>query len=65
MQSFLPYLLGVLLLAILGVLVFGVVTMGRGGAGAGERSNRLMRWRVILQFAALAIILLFFLISGR
>ena len=64
MEQFLSYLLGALLLVILAVLVFGVVTMGRGGSGAGARSNRLMRWRVGLQFAALAIIVLFFLLQG-
>jgi Hypoxia induced protein conserved region len=56
MTSYLTYLLGALLLAILGVLVYGVVTMGRGGT----RSNRLMRWRIGLQFAALVVILLLF-----
>lgn len=64
MAQILSYLLGALLVVILGVLIFGVVTMGRGGPGAGRRSNRLMRWRVGLQFAALAIILLFFLFKG-
>jgi len=63
MEQFLSYLLGALLVAILAVLVFGVVTMGRGRA-AGARSNRLMRWRVGLQFAALAVIVLFFLLKG-
>jgi hypothetical protein len=60
MALYLSYLLGGLLLAILGVLVFGVVGMGRGG---GRRSNLLMRWRIGLQFAALAVILLMFLLQ--
>jgi hypothetical protein len=40
--------------------VYGVVGMGRGG---GRRSNLLMRWRIGLQFAALAVILLMFLLQ--
>jgi hypothetical protein len=37
------------------VIVAGFVNMFRGGAGAPERSQTLMRWRVGLQFLALAI----------
>jgi hypothetical protein len=61
MQELLSYLLGFALVAIAGVLLFGIVNMARGGAGASLRSNKLMRWRVGLQFAALAIIVLFML----
>jgi hypothetical protein len=37
------------------VVVAGFVNMFRGGGGAPERSQTLMRWRVGLQFLALAI----------
>ncbi len=63
MQELLSYLLGFALVVIAGVLVFGVVNLARGGAGASLRSNRLMRWRVGLQFAALAIIVLFMVVN--
>ncbi len=63
MQELLPYLLGLALVAIAGVLLFGVINMARGGAGASLRSNKLMRWRVGLQFAALAIIALFMVLN--
>ena len=63
MQELLSYLLGLVLVAIAGVLLFGVVNMARGGAGASLRSNKLMRWRVGLQFAALAIIALLMVLN--
>jgi Hypoxia induced protein conserved region len=50
----------VLMLATLGVLLAGVISLARGG-GDPVRSNQLMRWRVILQGAAL---LLFLLVMG-
>ncbi|MDP6705542.1 MAG: twin transmembrane helix small protein [Alphaproteobacteria bacterium] len=66
MDELLSYLLGFALVAIAGVLLFGVINMARGGASASLRSNKLMRWRVGLQFAALAIIVLFMVLSqGR
>ena len=49
-----------LMLATLGVLLAGVITLARGG-GDPVRSNQLMRWRVILQASAL---LLFLLVMG-
>lgn len=41
-----------LMLATLGVLLIGVAGLARGGSDP-ARSNRLMRWRVMLQAAAL------------
>lgn len=49
-----------LMLATVGVLLAGVVGLARGG-GDPMRSNRLMRWRVLLQGAAL---LLFMIMMG-
>jgi len=49
-----------LMLATVGVLLAGVVGLARGG-GDPARSNQLMRWRVLLQGAAL---LLFLLVMG-
>ena len=54
MKSFLLILLGLAMLGTLGVLVTGMVGMVRGG-GSPARSNALMRWRVILQAAALVL----------
>ena len=55
MRDFLVILIGILMLATLGVLIVGMVGMVRGG-GDPARSNRLMRWRVILQGAALLLL---------
>jgi hypothetical protein len=52
MKMFLAILVGLLMLATLGVLFAGMFGLVRGG-GDPRRSNQLMRWRVILQGAAL------------
>jgi uncharacterized BrkB/YihY/UPF0761 family membrane protein len=57
MTQFLMILLLLVMVAIVAVLVAGMIGVARGGNP--ERSNRLMRWRVILQGAALVIFVLF------
>ena len=52
MKTFLTVMIVLLMLATLGVLIAGMVGLVRGG-GDPRRSNQLMRWRVILQGAAL------------
>jgi hypothetical protein len=52
MKTFLAILVGLLMLGTLGVLFAGLFGLVRGG-GDPARSNRLMRWRVLLQGAAL------------
>lgn len=52
MNTFLTILLVLTMAATLGVMLFGMITMGREG-GDPMRSNRLMRWRVILQAVSL------------
>ncbi|HEV7458290.1 MAG TPA: twin transmembrane helix small protein [Roseococcus sp.] len=53
MQTFLTFLVGLAMFATLGVLVAGMVGMARGGdAGL---SQKLMRYRVLFQFLALAL----------
>ncbi|WP_428487187.1 twin transmembrane helix small protein [Rhodopila sp.] len=53
---FFTVLMGVLLLAVLGVLIAGMVGMVREGDP--RRSNRLMQWRVILQGAAILLFII-------
>lgn len=63
MQTVLIILVATAMLATLGVLLAGVVGLARGADPA--RSNLLMRWRVLLQFTALALLfLLMWLIRG-
>jgi hypothetical protein len=52
MKTFLVILIVLLMFATLGVLFAGMLGLVRGG-GNPQRSNQLMRWRVILQGAAL------------
>ncbi len=54
MKTFLVVLLAIFMLGTLGVLFAGMVGLVRGG-GNPQRSNALMRWRVILQAAALVV----------
>jgi hypothetical protein len=54
MKTLLTVLLVLAMLATLGVLAMGVVGMLRGGDP--RRSNRMMRMRVVLQGAALAVL---------
>lgn len=60
---------GILVMIAVGVvglvLIAGFFNMFRGGDGAPERSQQLMRWRVALQFAALLVILAVLYIRGR
>jgi hypothetical protein len=51
-KTFLAILVALLMFATLGVLFAGLLGLVRGG-GNPVRSNQLMRWRVILQGAAL------------
>ena len=57
MKTVLVVLMVLAMLGTLGVLVAGMVGMVRSG-GDPARSNTLMRWRVILQTAALGLFLL-------
>jgi hypothetical protein len=59
MTGFLTFLLVLALLGVLGVLGAGVIGVARGGDPV--RSNRLMRWRVVLQGVALLIFVLLML----
>ena len=63
MSHLLPFLIGLLLLSVLAVLGTGVVAMLRGGDFNRKYGNKLMRLRVLLQFAAVILILLAMLAS--
>jgi hypothetical protein len=59
----LPWLIGLALVGVLGVLFAGLITMTRGGEENRRRSNLLMRWRIGTQAAAIALIVLYFLLT--
>ncbi len=64
MITFLTILVAVAMLATLGVLLVGIIGMVRGG-GDPARSNRLMRYRVLLQGAALLLFALLMTLMKR
>ena len=57
MHTFATIVVGLLMFAILGVLFAGLITMARGGSGA--TSNKLMRYRVLLQGVAILLLVIF------
>lgn len=61
MTNFFTLCLGLALLAVLATLGLGLFSMIKGGEFARKHANRLMRARVILQGAALALFILAFL----
>jgi hypothetical protein len=61
MVTFLMVLVGVCMVATLGVMFAGMIGLVRSEDGGGARSNALMRWRVALQFATVALFLLLLL----
>jgi phosphatidylglycerophosphate synthase len=63
METLLIILVAAAMLGTLGVLFAGVVGLARGGDPA--RSNALMRWRVLLQFGAIALFMLLVWLTGR
>ena len=56
MQVFIYILVAVALLVVLGTLGLGVVSVARGGEFNRKWGNRFMRWRVMAQAVAVAII---------
>ena len=56
-MGFEQIILMVALLAVAGILGWGVLTMARGGDYNVKNSNRIMRYRIIFQAVALIIII--------
>lgn len=59
------WLIVILGLAVVGVLALGIGGFAKGGEGRGKKSNKLMQWRIGLQFAAVLLIVLFVWLQGR
>jgi len=57
MKGFLEVVVGLLMLATLGVLIAGMVGLVRGSDDP-RRSNKLMQWRITLQAVALLLFML-------
>ena len=65
MSTVLPILIVVAMVATLGALALGLISMVRGGEFNAKHSNRVMRARVILQLAAIVLLGLLFLFSAK
>lgn len=50
-------LIAVAMLSVAGILLWGVITMARGGEYNKKNSNKIMRYRIVFQAAALFIFL--------
>jgi Hypoxia induced protein conserved region len=61
MKTVLTILVGICMLATLGVMLAGMLGLARSDGNA-ERSNTLMRWRVVLQGVTLALFALLLLV---
>ncbi|TNC70313.1 twin transmembrane helix small protein [Rubellimicrobium roseum] len=59
------YLVVAAVLLVLGILLFGVGSFGRGGDFNRRNANKIMRWRIYAQAAAIALILLYVFLRGR
>jgi uncharacterized membrane protein len=47
------------ILAVLAILMFGIGTFAKGGEFNRKHANKIMRWRIVAQFVAVLIVLLF------
>jgi hypothetical protein len=62
MNGFIATLMIVAMVATLGVLLLGLFSMARGGEFNRRNANRFMRWRVVLQGAAILLFLILVLV---
>ena len=65
MSGFLVPVLIIAMLATLGVLFFGIITMARGGDFNLKYGNKIMRARIVLQALVLLIFAIIMVIAGR
>jgi Hypoxia induced protein conserved region len=61
-----PLLLLVVLavLIVVGILMLGIGSFGKGGEFNRKYSNKIMRWRIGAQFVAVGLILLYIWLKG-
>lgn len=57
-------LVAIAVLIVLAILMFGIGTFGKGGDFNRKYANKIMRWRIIAQAIAVALILLFVYLRG-
>ena len=65
MQQVFPWLVIIAVAATLITMIADAIAMLRHGKTAARTSNRLMRYRILFQFAAIALIVLAYLLGSR
>lgn len=65
LTALLPILMYILLGVLVIVLFIGLFSMGRGGIKGSRKSNMMMRYRVGIQAAAVVLLLLMIMLTGR
>ncbi len=53
------WVVAVSVLAVLGILAYGIAGFGKGGEDSGKKANKVMQWRIGAQLLAVILILLF------
>ncbi len=51
--------------AVVVVLALGIANFGKGGMEAAKKSNKMMRLRILFQFIAVLLIILFVYLRGQ
>jgi hypothetical protein len=57
--------MAVAVLIVLGILMLGIGSFGKGGEFNRKNANKIMRWRIGAQFVAVLVILLFVYLRGE
>ncbi|WEF25045.1 twin transmembrane helix small protein [Paracoccus sp. S3-43] len=59
------YVIALAMLAVLAILATGIGGFAKGGDFNRKHGNRMMRWRIIAQAMAVALIMLFVWLGGK
>ena len=59
------YVIAIAMLAVLAILATGIGGFAKGSEWNRKHGNRMMRWRLIAQAVAVALIMLFVWLGGR
>lgn len=51
--------------AVVVVLTMGIANFGKGGMAAAKKSNKMMRLRILFQFIAVLLIVLYVVLRGQ
>lgn len=58
-------LLLIAMIAVVGILIFGLIAMAKGGDFNAKYGNKMMRWRVAVQAFAVILIVIFVIAASQ